>query len=160
MNSKARIPAKTIKKMCQPWRLAMKNKVWLEESRLSISQSHQWIDGDKQDPWYEWHDACRKILRHSGHKMAQHMAFQTPICLPACLPACLPVSILASSWELAAKRWRSSYCIVRCLCSLKRFCTTDVADGCPLFMVGVMPLVKDTEHFGWDSNDCLWNIAS
>ncbi len=73
MKSKAGIPAKTIKKICHPWKL-----------RLSIGQSRQWNGGDKQDPRYEWHDACRKILRHGAHKMAQHVAFQTSIYQPAC----------------------------------------------------------------------------
>jgi hypothetical protein len=40
MKSNARTPAKTIKKICHPWRVAMmKKNAWLEESRLSIGLS-------------------------------------------------------------------------------------------------------------------------
>jgi hypothetical protein len=40
MNSNARTPAKTIKKICHPWSVAMmKMNAWLGESRLLIGLS-------------------------------------------------------------------------------------------------------------------------
>jgi hypothetical protein len=40
MKSNARTPAKTIKKICHPWRVAMmKKNAWLGESKLLIGQS-------------------------------------------------------------------------------------------------------------------------
>ncbi len=128
MKSKAYMPAKTIKKICHPWRLAMmKNNEWHKESRGFQSVSHINETAARQ---------ARSAVAMS-HTMHAERSCTIMAATKWCsmwhfklASACLPVSILESSQELAAKRQRSSYC------SLERFWTTDVADGFPLFMVG------------------------
>jgi hypothetical protein len=87
MNSKARIPAKTIKKMCQPWRLAMmKTRDGLKNQGFqSVSHANEMAATSKICGMSDTMHAKRSCAT-AATKWCSTWHFKLP---SACLPACL-----------------------------------------------------------------------